>query len=251
MPRESFTPNAPASTGQAEPLLPDVSAAPGLVEPEQAESVQPLARQQADATGVGQTRGQLEPGSGSLPPILSTEDRIEGVVAEASDGEPAQTKLPAPVPRDEPLAVCTRVGPLEAEDAESLVAKLPTHITLLSDVAGEYTDVTGYYVLIPPLTSRAEGVRKLRELRAAGVDDVWLFRSGEFNNAISLGLFSREQTARRHAANVAKKGFAAEIRNRTSIRERRWLELSYTDDVDLAVAVPLPDGATVVPMPCP
>ena len=249
--RESVAPTAPASAGHTAPLLPEASAPVGTVDREQAEPDQPLTQEQAIATGVGQMQGRLEPGSGSAPPIQSTEDLIEGADAEVSDGEPAQTNPAAPASGDAALVVCARVGPLEAQGAESLVAKLPTHITLQSDVAEEYTDVTGYYVLIPPLASRAEGIRKLRELREAGVDDIWLFRSGEFNNAISLGLFSREQTARRHATNVAKKGFAAEIRNRTSIRERRWLELAYTDGVDLAAAVPLPDGATVVPMPCP
>jgi hypothetical protein len=251
MPRESVAPTAPVSAGQAGPLLLEALAPIGTVDREQAEPDQPLTQEQAIATGVGQMQGRLEPGSGSAPPMLSTEDPIEGADAETSDGEPAQTNPAAPASGDAALVVCARVGPLEAQGAESLVANLPTHITLQSDVAEEYTDVTGYYVLIPPLASRAEGIRKLRELREAGVDDIWLFRSGEFNNAISLGLFSREQTARRHATNVAKKGFAAEIRNRTSIRERRWLELAYTDGVDLAAAVPLPEGATVVPMPCP
>jgi hypothetical protein len=251
MPRESVAPTAPVSAGQAGPLLLEALAPIGTVDREQAEPDQPLTQEQAIATGVGQMQGRLEPGSGSAPPMLSTEDPIEGADAETSDGEPAQTNPAAPASGDAALVVCARVGPLEAQGAESLVANLPTHITLQSDVAEEYTDVTGYYVLIPPLASRAEGIRKLRELREAGVDDIWLFRSGEFNNAISLGLFSREQTARRHATNVAKKGFAAEIRNRTSIRERRWLELAYTDGVDLAAAVPLPEGATVMPMPCP
>ena len=251
LPRGAVAPTVPASVGRAEPSLPEALAPPGPLGQEQSGSDQPSVQEQVGGPGLGQTQGQLEWGSGSLAPNVPTEVRTEANDAVAYDAEPGEIELPVPASSGPQLAVCARVGPLIAQDAESFVAKLPTHITLLSDVAEEYTDVTGYYVLIPPLASRAEGIRKLRELREAGVDDIWLFRSGEFNNAISLGLFSREQTARRHAANVGKKGFAAEIRNRTSISERRWLELKYTDGVDLATQVPLPDGATVELLPCP
>jgi hypothetical protein len=121
----------------------------------------------------------------------------------------------------------------------------------LSDVTREHASVDRYYVLIPPLPSRAAGRQKLKELAQAGVTDTWLFPSGEYRNAISLGYFSREAGARRHAANVAKKGFTTEVREKTSIRQRRWLVLMNSEGRDLGSSLPFPAATKVEQMACP
>jgi hypothetical protein len=147
--------------------------------------------------------------------------------------------------------VCGRVGPLDAEQAERLLSDLPVYVTLLSDVTEETESIDGYYVLIPALPSIADGLKKLDELKAAGIDDVWLFRGGEFRRAISLGMFSREAGAQRRVAEVTRKGFSAKVHPRASRVERRWLTLKNVDGGDLALSLPLPEGVRVVPQDCP
>jgi hypothetical protein len=149
------------------------------------------------------------------------------------------------------MTLCARVGPFSSEDADSLIAALPAYITLLSDVSEEYARVDGYYVLIPTLASRAAGIRKLEELDKAGVKDTWLFRAGELENAISLGLFRREAGARRRAQNVAKKGFTTEVKERTSVQQRRWLYLKSHDGGELRASLPLTGDVSVEPQACP
>jgi hypothetical protein len=148
-------------------------------------------------------------------------------------------------------AVCARVGPFEPDDADKLTSGLPATVTLLSDVTEEYASVDRYYVLIPPLPSRAEGYQKLKELADAGITDTWLFPSGEYRNAISLGFFSREAGAKRHAANVAGKGFNTEVKEKTSVRQRRWLLLMSNDGRDLGPSLSLPAGVAAEQQACP
>jgi hypothetical protein len=200
---------------------------------------------QENETGVaenGQTDLQPEEvsASGDLQPGNAIEP--EDLMAET---------IPGPVLNEVAPALCTRVGPFDPEDADRLISKLPVSITLLSDFTEEYSSVDRYYVLIPPLPSRAAGRQKLKELANAGVTDTWLFPSGEYRNAISLGFFSREGGARRHAANMAKKGFAAEVREKTSVRERRWLFLKDANGGAPGSGMLLPEGVIVEQKTCP
>ena len=182
------------------------------------------------------------------------EESVETPVREPGLSVP---ELAAEAAVDEPAAVesvqtvCARVGPFEPDDADKLTSGLPATVTLLSDVTEEYASVDRYYVLIPPLPSRAEGYQKLKELADAGITDTWLFPSGEYRNAISLGFFSREAGAKRHAANVAGKGFNTEVKEKTSVRQRRWLLLMSNDGRDLGPGLSLPAGVAAEQQACP
>ncbi len=165
--------------------------------------------------------------------------------AQASDAG-AAAAIPTPAPAT--VAQCYRVGPLANDDADQLIATLADTAELLSDRVESTRVSVGYYVLIPPLGSIAEGNEKLKALKDAGVSDTWLFRQGEYRFAISLGLFSSESNAKRRAAKVAAKGFDVEVRERNAVRDRRWLELK-TGAVDELDRV-LPQKGTVTARPC-
>lgn len=200
------------------------------------------------------TRG-VAPSARAVPdpvPDPAPETALE--TAPASPGSPAQSGEagpgfpPAPAT---PAPVCARLGPFEPDAADQLVANLPAHLVVVSDVSEEYDAIDGYFVLIPPLPSREAGVKMLEKLADAGIDDTWLFPSGRHRNGISLGLFGRESLASRHAANVEKKGFAAEVHARTTRKEGRWLVLQAGEDTDIASSLPLPDAVSVEDRPCP
>jgi hypothetical protein len=165
-----------------------------------------------------------------------------------ADDEPEATVVEDSPP---PAARCARVGPLEPEAADALLAGLPEFLELVSDTTEEAEKADGYYVLVPPLPDRAAGLRMLEKLADAGFSDTWLFRKGAYRNAISLGLFSREDSARRHADNVADKGFQVEVRARTSATEMRWLLLRLHGEGDFLGAFPLPDGSDLREQACP
>jgi hypothetical protein len=179
------------------------------------------------------------------PVEQALEESVETPVQEAGFSVPELAAV------ESVQTVCARVGPFEPDDADNLISGLPATVRLLSDVTEEYASVDRYYVLIPPLPSRAEGYQKLKELADAGITDTWLFPSGEYRNAISLGFFSREAGAKRHAANVAGKGFDTEVKEKTSVRQRRWLLLMSNDAGDLGPSLSLPAGVAAEQQACP
>lgn len=215
---------------------------------------------------VGQTPAADAPVEESAPDTPAQEVTPEPVEALWSGAPVPEPTTPSPptgggeieaVTDSEPhtavggQAVCVRVGPLESADADQVIAALPASVTLLSDVSEDYQRVDRYYVLIPPLPSRSAGRQKLKELADAGVTDTWLFPSGENRNAISLGFFSRERRAQRHAANIAKMGFDTEVQGKASTRTGRWLVLQAAGDIDPALSLALPAQAGVEPQACP
>jgi hypothetical protein len=83
----------------------------------------------------------------------------------------------------------------------------------LKAMAGErvmsFTEVpleTRYWVVFPPLPSPESAVAKLNELVAAGLTDVSLVKDGDSRNAISLGLYTSDEAARRRVRELEDKG---------------------------------------------
>ncbi|MCB1803392.1 MAG: hypothetical protein KDI82_17005 [Gammaproteobacteria bacterium] len=235
--------NEPTAVDPSEPTLADVS-------PE-AEDPQVVTEADAQARGSSDTDQRVV---ADLDPVEPEKPlNSQPVESEASAQDLA---VPTPEPSAvlenvEPIPRCARIGPLKPEQADDLIRALPAHLQLLADTSSEQRVATGYYVLVPPLPSRAEGLAKLNELREAGFRDVWLFRGGEFRNAISLGLYSNAAGAQRHARDVARKGFEVEVRDKTSVSERRWLLLQYFGEARLNEFLPLPESTDVEAQPCP
>jgi hypothetical protein len=79
---------------------------------------------------------------------------------------------------------------------------------------------TGYWVIIPPQPNRAAALAKRAELRAMGVEDLWLFRKGPLLNSISVGLFTGNRRAQRRAEEIRALGFEVEVRPKSNLNER-------------------------------
>ncbi|HRQ47650.1 MAG TPA: SPOR domain-containing protein, partial [Rhodocyclaceae bacterium] len=62
---------------------------------------------------------------------------------------------------------------------------------------------SAWWVRIPPAASRQAAERKVTELRGLGITDLFIVREpGPNQNAISLGLFRTESSARQHLADL-------------------------------------------------
>ncbi len=83
----------------------------------------------------------------------------------------------------------------------------------------------GYWVHIPPAGSSNEARSIVQILNQEGISDVQLITSGEMRNAISLGIFSTMQNARKRQQEVTQQGFEVVI-DEVKIRKRLyWLAL--------------------------
>ena len=160
-------------------------------------------------------------------PVVEAKAPQAEVVAEPAKVEPVVEQAvaePAPqVPVVEPVAEVVAIEPAcwvsevkpNKEDFESLT--LPEGVSLLSTSSTELSSITGYKVIVPAQESREAAIKVVEQLAEGGITDVWRFRKGEMINAISLGIFSKEETASEIAAKASALGISADVlpRNRT------------------------------------
>jgi len=67
--------------------------------------------------------------------------------------------------------------------------------------------VSGYWVYIPPLKSRADVDKKIAQLKTFGVEEYFVVQeAGKWQNAISLGLFKTEDAAQNFLDSIKAKG---------------------------------------------
>ena len=90
----------------------------------------------------------------------------------------------------------------EAARADAAIAELGLPAAQLKRVA---VDRPGYWVVIPPLKTRAEAERTAERLKGLGITDIVL-DPPQRRNAISLGIFRTEEAAQTLLNAVQKKG---------------------------------------------
>lgn len=252
----SVKPAGPAEPTGAPPRLPPAAptvAAPDATDPA---AVPGTALKPAASPGPPQETGDsvaslAETAATESEPDLSetTADVAAASAADVAPPAPSQEAQSSPAMiEDAPPDVCRRLGPLDDATAVALLQSLPQSVTVISDGVEDYDRDGGYFVMIPPLPTRTDALAMLRRLTAAGLDDTWLFRTGDYVNGISLGLFSREATARRHADDIAARGFPTEIRRRQVTEAGRFIRLRLPGTMDPAT-LPGVDNATEFPCP--
>ncbi|WP_045860759.1 SPOR domain-containing protein [Teredinibacter purpureus] len=117
--------------------------------------------------------------------------------------------------------LCEIVGPFEGRAlAESFVERL-----LAIDIRGSIKELelpagSRYQVFLPPEPSLRDALRKLGELQAKRVDS-YVIPKGEFENGISLGMFSREALANKQLVEMRAIGLSPEM----NVIERTYWEI--------------------------
>jgi hypothetical protein len=133
---------------------------------------------------------------------------------------------------------CFRIGPLEGvasgralrDDLAKRVEGLDLQLH-----REEYRELSGYWVFLPPQSSRSEAIKLTRQLKEKGIKDYLIVPNGPKRNAISLGFFRQQDTSRRHFARLRELGFSPELEESYRTGERFWLDfVSYNSN-------PLPD----------
>jgi cell division septation protein DedD len=121
--------------------------------------------------------------------------------------------------------LCTLLGPFaEAFQGEDVVQRLRA---LQIDAVLREIEMTGqmrYWVFLPPLDSRREAFRKLRELQAAGVDS-YVIPKGSLADGISFGIFSELERAESLAGELREKGFPAQTKEEPQSYLELWVVL--------------------------
>jgi len=149
-----------------------------------------------------------------------------------------------------PALACRRAGPMAPADAERFKTALAAVAGI--KVAISAVEETSYWVYIPPLGDKNAADKKAAELKKMGVSDYLVVsEAGPYRNAISLGSFSNEETAKDLFDRLAKKGVrSARIDPRQRPTDKALLEVrGEAAAVAKGLADALPATTTVADCP--
>lgn len=142
----------------------------------------------------------------------------------------------APPPPPPPATRCYRLGPIDAANqVASLGAALTgrglSYIQRNDTVRAE----SGYWVHLPPAASRAAAEARLRELRKAGVKDIYIAPDKGQDHTVSLGVFKERDNAERRLRELTARGIKARLDTRFEVRTRHWLEVQSVEANDSVI----------------
>jgi hypothetical protein len=109
--------------------------------------------------------------------------------------------------------------------------------------------VSAYWVLLPPRDSLEAAHAVAGSLGEQGIRDLYVITEGEHRAALSLGLFSEHERARRRVIELRALGHEPRIETRLRTRTVHWLDLAVPSDriPDLEI----PQGLGRMDRPCP
>jgi len=156
-----------------------------------------------------------------------------------SDNDAASVSL------DEVLAMppesdreCYTIGPLENEDDISALSAWfnaqGSQATLRDD---ERRETVSTWVFMGPMESREAADERVREMQAANIDDIYVIPRGDMANAISLGLYSQDETLKRRVSQLEERGFTASVLPRYRTVTASWFDVTASAARPMTVAV--------------
>jgi len=120
---------------------------------------------------------------------------------------------------------CFSLGPFHSdEDKEEIRTRLREVSTSINERQTQALVEKGYWVFMPPYTSLLEANQELLSLQALGLEDIGIIYDGQWQNAISLGYFLRQENARRRKNGLEERGYAPLIRVQRKAEPRYWLD---------------------------
>lgn len=165
----------------------------------------------------------------SIPHVASAPEVPPSAADVTPDSAPGGPTAETGVPDKAQVSACMRISPLAKQtDVEALKKKLLQPKLSVLDSGEGFTERETYWVMIPPYKTAKDARDAATELAKAKVRDFVVVRSGEFENALSLGLFSQKEGAEQRLQELGGLKLnirRPEIRNRTSSVRSYWLTI--------------------------
>ena len=174
------------------------------------------------------------------PPAANSED--EAATPPADVPEPAATQAPpAPAPATEAIAAaprCFSFGPFAtAESATAARTRLQPRVQRSAVRTRIASPARGWWVYLPPLPSDEAIKAMVKRITDAGFSDYLVMHDGDAANAISLGRYGNEATARRRVETLRAAGFTATRAEPVGGGEdASWLDVAAAPGFDAAAA---------------
>jgi hypothetical protein len=120
---------------------------------------------------------------------------------------------------------CFSLGPFHStEEMEDIHADLMEVSVSITERQTQALVEKGYWVFMRPYASLLEANRALLSLQAQGLEDIGIIYDGEWQNAISLGYFLRQENAIRRKEALEDRGFDPLVNVQRHAEPRYWLD---------------------------
>ncbi|MGV8940628.1 MAG: SPOR domain-containing protein [Lysobacter sp.] len=149
------------------------------------------------------------------------------------------------------IAQCVGFGPFAnaatADDAGVQLASQVIHAAVQRRYAGA---PRGWRVFLPPFAHPEEVDAVVQRVVAAGFKDYYVIRDGEDANALAMGQFRNETSAREHAKKLNAAGFPAQVEPIAAGPAEHWLEVAADAGFDPVSAQVRIAAARTEPVDC-
>lgn len=162
--------------------------------------------------------------------------RDEAGIKLLSEAEAIQLEQPKqPVQPSE--RTCLYIGGFDEETVALDVSQRLLSVELSPRVESvDETAGVDYWVYLPPLVSRQASLRQLRELQSRNIDS-YIITVGDLSNGISLGIFSRRDSAEGVVKRLGLVDYTASIRELPRTHRRYWVVVEGGSQQSLAQAL--------------
>lgn len=186
------------------------------------------------ATGVTQLTLYKEASSGELRQAVDT--GAEGADLPAAESAPEVRALTDNSAPPATAVECMRVGPFGSAGAADAVASRLRSLGYVPDKqSGSGQISAGFWVYLPPYPSHSAAEDAAAQLKAKGVEDLFIVGGSDNPNAVSLGLFSTLERAQNRAAAIRKLGFDPTVTERYRDGTVYWLRYREPEDKTLDI----------------
>jgi hypothetical protein len=156
------------------------------------------------------------------PPVLTGAVSDPGIrLLSESGGPKRRNKLPVAV-ADEG---CLFLGGFDEESSAAALRQRLLSLDIDTSLQGiDSTAGVDYWVYLPPLVSRQASLRQLRELQSRNIDS-YIITVGDLSNGISLGIFSRKDSAESVVSRLQSLDYRASIRELPRAHRKYWVRV--------------------------
>lgn len=165
---------------------------------------------------------QQSPDRIKTAPAPSQVAPASGIRLLSEAGTPVRRTQPRPS-ADE--AACLFLGGFDDESLASALRQRLLSLDIASTLLGiEAAAGIDYWVYLPPLVSRQASLRQLRELQSRNIDS-YIITVGDLSNGISLGIFSRKDSAQSVVNRLREVDYQALIRELPRAHRKYWVRI--------------------------
>lgn len=122
-------------------------------------------------------------------------------------------------------ARCYTLGPFKTAQVAASVRERMLKVGIdAQHRVNKDTTRPGFWVFLPPEQTRKAAQEQVDELKLKNVKDYFLVVTGEYSNAISLGVFSQPELAQRRSDELKALGFAVKLQKLDLPLREYWLD---------------------------